>query len=99
MQYAVHAVAAAHTESIVLKSLWIRTRAHFWWIENFWHVRILVDGLGMVILCFSGCLQLSNAMQLQSHDQTQAIKPADWSVWSHDHFCKLQAARYGPLVH
>ena len=52
----------------------------------------------------SGCLQLSltswaltvlfrllAAMQLQSRDQTQATKPADWSVWSHDRFCKVQA--------
>ena len=32
------------------------------------------------IPCFSGCLQLGNELQKQSRDQTQAIKPADWSV-------------------
>ena len=32
-----------------------------------------------------------NELQKQSRDQTQAIKPADWSVWSRDRFCKLQA--------
>ena len=41
--------------------------------------------------CFSGCLQLGNELQKQSRDQTQAIKPADRSVWSRDRFCKLQA--------
>ena len=40
------------------------------------------------IPCFSGCLQLGNELQKQSRDQTQ---PADWSVWSRDRFCKLQA--------
>ena len=43
------------------------------------------------LLCFSGCLQPGNELQKQSRDQTQAIKPADWSVWSRDRFCKLQA--------
>ena len=32
----------------------------------------------------TGCLQLGNELQKQSRDQTQAIKPADWSVWSRD---------------
>ena len=36
-------------------------------------------------------LAMAIPMQLQSRDQTQAIKPADWSVWSRDRFCKLQA--------
>ena len=46
---------------------------------------------GFAVPCFSGCLQLGNELQKQSRDQTQAIKPADWSVWSRDRFCKLQA--------
>ena len=47
--------------------------------------------LKLHVPCFSGCLQLGNELQKQSRDQTQAIKPADWSVWSRDRFCKLQA--------
>ena len=41
-------------------------------------------GGGGGVPCFSGCLQLGNELQKQSRDQTQAIKPADWSVWSRD---------------
>ena len=43
------------------------------------------------IPCFSGCLQRANGNAAATRDQTQAIKPADWSVWSRDRFCKLQA--------
>ena len=45
----------------------------------------------MVVPCFSGCLQRANGNVAATRDQTQAIKPADWSVWSRDRFCKLQA--------
>ena len=44
-----------------------------------------------VLPCFSGCLQRANGNAAATRDQTQAIKPADWSVWSRDRFCKLQA--------
>ena len=40
------------------------------------------------IPCFSGC---GIELQKQSRDQIKAIKQSDWSVWSRDRFCKLQA--------